>query len=265
MTATASDALVLTERRGLVEILTLNRPDKRNALNAELREALILALQRAAPETRAFVITGAGDRAFVAGADVAEFRDRSVADQARTMLGSRVYDVVAAVPQPVVAAINGACLGGGLELALACDIRVASSTARLGQPEVGLGIIPGGGATQRLPRVIGSGAALRLILTADPVDASEALRLGLVDEVVDPSECLPRAIAIAERISRNSPIAVAAAKSVTRAALGLPLGAGLDLERAAFLATFGGEDRIEGVSAFLEKRRAEFGRRPPIT
>lgn len=253
-------SLVLRERRGPVEVLTLNRPDKRNALNTGLRQALVSALEEIAADAsvRCIVLTGAGDKAFVAGADVTEFAGRDVAAQAATMLGRRVYDVVAALERPVVAAINGVCLGGGLELALACDIRVASSTARFGQPEVNLGLIPGGGATQRLPRVIGMGAALRLILTGDPVDAAEALRIGLVEEITEPADCLPRAIAIAERISRNSPVAVAAARRATRAALGLPLSAGLDLERATFLACFAAADRTEGIAAFLEKRPPRF-------
>jgi enoyl-CoA hydratase len=254
------DALVLRERRGAVEILTLNRPDKRNALNTALRTALIAALDELAGDVgvRVIVLTGAGDRAFVAGADVTEFTGRDVAAQAATMQARRVYDVVAASERPLVAAINGACLGGGLELALACDIRIASTTARFGQPEVNLGLIPGGGATQRLPRVVGLGAALRLILTGEPGDAAEALRMGLVEEVTEPEDCLERAIAVAERIARNSPVAVAAARRATRAALGLPLAAGLDLERAAFLAAFAAEDRAEGIAAFLEKRQPVF-------
>ena len=253
-------SLVLRERQGPVEVLTLNRPDKRNALNTGLRQALIIALEEIAADAsvRCIVLTGAGDKAFVAGADVTEFAGRDVAAQAATMLGRRVYDVIAALERPVVAAINGVCLGGGLELALACDIRVASSTARFGQPEVNLGLIPGGGATQRLPRVVGMGAALRLILTGDPVDAAEALRIGLVEEITEPADCLPRAIAIAERISHNSPVAVAAARRATRAALGLPLSAGLALERATFLACFAAADRTEGIAAFLEKRPPRF-------
>jgi len=254
------DAPVLRERRGAVEILTLNRPDKRNALNTTLRTAVIAALDELAGDVgvRVIVLTGAGDRAFVAGADVTEFTGRDVAAQAASMQARRVYDVVAASERPLVAAINGACLGGGLELALACDIRIASTTARFGQPEVNLGLIPGGGATQRLPRVVGLGAALRLILTGEPVDAAEALRMGLVEEVTEPEDCLERAIAVAERIARNSPVAVAAARRATRAALGLPLAAGLDLERAAFLAAFAAEDRAEGIAAFLEKRQPVF-------
>ncbi len=254
------DALVLRERREAVAILTLNRPDKRNALNAALRAELIGALDDLGGDdaVRVIVLTGAGDRAFVAGADVTEFAGRDVAAQATAMQGRRVYDVVAACERPLVAAINGACLGGGLELALACDIRIASSSARFGQPEVNLGLIPGGGATQRLPRVVGLGAALRLILTGEPVDAAEALRMGLVEEVTEPEDCLERAVAVAERIARNSPVAVAAARRATRAALGLPLAAGLDLERAAFLAAFAAEDRAEGIAAFLEKRQPVF-------
>ena len=252
--------LVIRERIGAVEVLTLNRPDKRNALNTPLREALIGALDALGkdPTVRAIVISGAGEKAFVAGADITEFAGRDVAEQAATMQGRRVYDVVAAVECPVIAAINGVCLGGGLELALACDIRIASSGARFGQPEVNLGLIPGGGATQRLPRVAGLGATLRLLLTGDLVDAAEALRLGLIEEITDPAECLPRAVALAERIALNSPVAVAAAKRVATAALGLPLSAGLDLERAAFLACFAAADRAEGIAAFIEKRPPRF-------
>jgi enoyl-CoA hydratase len=252
--------LVLRDRIGAVEVLTLNRPDKRNALNTPLREALISALDAIAHDdtVRAVVITGAGEKAFVAGADISEFAGRSVAEQAAMMHRRRVYDVVAAVERPVIAAINGVCLGGGLELALACDIRIASSGARFGQPEVNLGLIPGGGATQRLPRIIGLGAALRLLLTGEPVDAAEALRIGLVEEITDPAECLSRALAVAERIALNSPVAVATAKRAATAALGLPLAAGLDLERAAFLSCFAAADRAEGIAAFLEKRPPDF-------
>jgi enoyl-CoA hydratase len=158
----------------------------------------------------------------------------------------------------VIAAVNGYCLGGGMELALACDLRIASSGARFGQPEVNLGIIPGGGGTQRLPRVVGLGAAMRLILTGDMIDATEAHRIGLVEEVVAPDELLPRALAVAETISAKSPVAIAAAKEATRAALSLPLADGLKLETALFQLCFASEDKAEGVRAFLEKRAAKF-------
>ena len=158
----------------------------------------------------------------------------------------------------MIAAVNGYCLGGGMELALACDIRIASTAARFGQPEVNLGIIPGGGGTQRLPRIVGLGAALRLVLTGDMIDAQEALRLKLVEEVVEPSGLLDRALAIAETIASKSPVAIAAVKEATRAALSLPLDDGLKLETALFQLCFSSADKVEGVRAFLEKRTAQF-------
>jgi enoyl-CoA hydratase len=169
-----------------------------------------------------------------------------------------MFDAVERCPKAVSAAVNGYCLGGGMELALACDFRVASTTARFGQPEVNLGIIPGGGATQRLPRIVGLGAALKLVLTGDMIDAAEALRLGLVEEVVEPGALLDRALALAEMIATRSPVAVAAAKEATRAALSLPLDDGLKLETALFQVCFASADRAEGVRAFLEKRSAHF-------
>jgi enoyl-CoA hydratase len=252
--------LVLRERHDAVELLTLNRPERRNALGEPMREALITAVDDAAArsEVLAVVITGAGDRAFAAGADIRELAARSPIQQRRVMLERRVYDVVAAVPKPVIAAVNGACLGGGLELALAADVRVAAAGATFGQPEVRLGLIPGGGATQRLPRVVGVGAALKLVMSGEAIGADEALRLGLVDEVVPAPEVVPRALALAGRMAANGPLAVLAAKQAVRAALDVPLAAGLSFERALFLATFASEDREEGTRAFLEKRQPEF-------
>jgi enoyl-CoA hydratase len=260
MSGSSGDALVLRERRGAVVLLTLNHPERRNALSEPMRRALIAAVDDATlePEVRAIVITGAGDRAFAAGADIRELAARSPVEQQRVMHERRVYDAVAAVPKAVVAAVNGACLGGGLELALAADVRVAATGATFGQPEVRLGLIPGGGATQRLPRVVGVGAALKLVLSGDAIPADEALRLGLVDEVVPAAEVVPRALALADRIAANGPMAVAAAKQAVRAALDLPLAAGLALERALFLLAFASDDREEGTRAFLEKREPEF-------
>ena len=256
----SEEQLVLQETRGPVRVLTLNRPDKRNALNGPLRCALLGALDAAARDTaiRAIVLTGAGDKAFVAGADIGEFEGRSPVDQYRVMKQPTVFDAVERIAKPVVAAINGFCLGGGMELALACDIRIASTGARFGQPEVNLGIIPGGGGTQRLPRIVGLGAALRMILTGDLIDAGEAQRLRLVEEVVAPEALLPRAIAIAEMIAAKSPVAVAAAKEATRAAVSLPLEEGLKLETALFQLCFASEDKVEGVRAFMEKRTPNF-------
>jgi enoyl-CoA hydratase len=182
-------------------------------------------------------------------------------DQWRTMKAPTIFEAVERCPKPVIAAVNGFCLGGGMELALACDIRIASNGARFGQPEVNLGIIPGGGGTQRLPRIVGLGAALRLILSGDLIDAGEALRLRLVEEVVEPSQLIDRALTIAGTIASKSPVAVAAAKEATRAALSLPLEEGLKLETALFQLCFASEDKAEGVRAFLEKRAANFGGR----
>jgi enoyl-CoA hydratase len=258
-----SDArLVLQERRGAVALLTINRPDKRNALNAALRAEFLSAISALEHDAavRAIVLTGAGDKAFVAGADIAEFEGRSPVDQYRVMKepGASIYDAIEHCRTPVIAAVSGFCLGGGMELALACDIRLASTSAKFGQPEVNLGIIPGGGGTQRLPRIAGQGAALRMILTGDLIDAAEALRIHLVEEVTEPEQLLPRALAIAATIATRSPVAVAAAKEATRVALSLPLEEGLKLETALFQLCFASEDKIEGVRAFLEKRAATF-------
>lgn len=255
-----SENLVLQARRGPVTVLTMNRPDKHNALNGAMRCAFLGALDAAGRDSdvRVIVLTGAGEKSFVSGADIAEMASRTVVEQRRVMAGPSIYEALWRLPKPVVAAINGYCFGGGLELALTCDIRIASTAARFGQPEIALGLIPGGGATQRLPRVVGQGAAARLILTGDPIDAAEAHRIGLVDEVVAPDELMPRAMAIADRIAGRSPVALAAAKDALRAALSTPMEAGLRTEAALFQLCFASADGAEGVRAFMEKREASF-------
>jgi enoyl-CoA hydratase len=252
--------VVLLEQRGRVAVVTMNRPEKRNALDGQMRCAFLGVMDRIRrePSTRAVVITGAGDKAFIAGADIGEFEGRSPVDQYRIMRLPTVFDAIERCPKPVIAAVNGFCLGGGMELALACDIRIASTQAKFGQPEVNLGIIPGGGGTQRLPRIIGLGHALRLILTGDMITSEEALKLGLIEEVVPPEELIARAVAIGDLIASKSPVAVAAAKEATRAAISLPLDEGLRLETALFQLCFSSEDKAEGVRAFLEKRAANF-------
>ena len=255
---TASDP-VRVERRGAVLIITVDLPERRNALTPEVRDGLLGALADAARDdaVRAIVLTGS-HRVFLAGADVRELADRNPEAQGRAMDDPRPYDAVAGMVKPTIAAINGTCLGGGLEVAVACDLRVAGVGVRLGQPEVKLGIIPGGGATQRLPRLVGEGRALRLILTGDLIDAAEAHRIGLVDDVVADDNVLESAVELAERIAGNAPLAVAAAKQAVRRALDLPLADGLALERSLFLGVFGSEDRREGTRAFLEKRVPRF-------
>jgi enoyl-CoA hydratase len=254
------ESVVKYETRGRVAIVTIDRPEKRNALDGQVRCAFLGAMDRARSDetVRSVIVTGAGEKAFVAGADIGEFEGRSPVDQWRVMKAPSIFDAVERLPKPVIAAVNGYCLGGGMELALACDVRIASSSAKFGQPEVNLGIIPGGGGTQRLPRIVGLGAALRLILSGEIIPADEALRLRLVEEVTEPAMLLDRATELAELMASKSPVALAAAKEATRAALSLPLGDGLKLETALFQLCFSSADKAEGVRAFLEKRVPEF-------
>lgn len=251
---------IRVEREGGVAILTIDRPEKRNALSGTVRAELLAALDALRDETevRVVVLTGAGEKAFVAGADIAEFAERTPLEQRATMGARRVFEEIAAYPKPVIAMINGFALGGGCELALACDVRVAADTARLGQPEVNLGIIPGGGGTQRLPRVAGMGQAMLLILSGEIIDAAEALRIGLVDRVHPAAELRERTLELASGMAAKSPVALRMAKSAVRAAAEMPLGAGLAYETELFVTAFGSEDKREGIAAFLEKRPAEF-------
>ncbi len=243
-----------------VATITVNRPDKRNALNAAVRREVVEALDalRANPEVRVVVITGAGEKAFIAGADIGEFAERTPLEQRQAMEGRRLFEEIAAFPKPTIAMINGFALGGGCEVALACDLRIAARSARLGQPEVKLGILPGGGSTQRLPRLVGLGRALRLILTGEAITAEEAERIGLVDQVVDDMELAERTGALARLIAGYSPVTLKLIKDAVRATMEMPLSAGLQYERELFVTAFASEDRSEGVRAFLEKRAPEF-------
>ena len=243
-----------------VATITINRPDKRNALNATVRREIVDALDalRTNDDVRVVVFTGAGDKAFVAGADIGEFADRSPVEQRTAMEGRRIFDEIAAFPKPTIAMINGYAFGGGCELALACDIRVAARSAKLGQPEIKLGILPGGGGTQRLPRLIGAGRALRMILTGEAISAEQAEQIGLVDEVVDDDALQGAVHALAQQIAAHSPVALRLAKDAVRAAFEAPLTAGLGYERELFITAFSSEDKAEGVRAFFEKRAPEF-------
>lgn len=243
-----------------IATITIDRPEKRNALSGEVRHELLMALDAVSADehVRVVVLTGAGDKAFVAGADIGEFADRTPLEQRAAMAGRRVFDAVAACPKPTIASINGVALGGGCELAMACDLRIATRSARLGQPEVRLGILPGGGGTQRLPRLVGAGRAMRLIMTGELIDAVEAERIGLVDQVVDDGELADRTRELASHLAAQSPVALRLIKDAVRAAAELPLQAGLAYERELFITAFASDDRTEGVAAFLEKRQPAF-------
>ena len=243
-----------------VATITINRPDKRNALNAAVRAELIAALDalRDDDAARVIVFTGAGDKAFVAGADIGEFAERTPLEQRAVMTGRVVFDEIAAYPKPTIAMINGFALGGGCELALACDLRIAARGARLGQPEVKLGILPGGGGTQRLPRLVGLGHAMRLALTGELITAEEAARIGLVEILVDDAELSARTQEIARGIAAHSPVTLRLIKDAVRASAEMPLTAGLRYERELFITAFSSEDRREGVAAFIEKRNPKF-------
>ena len=251
---------IITETRGAVGIITLNRPKALNALNndtlREIAEALEVALEPS--ETQVLIITGAGEKAFVAGADLTELSSIEDAFGGReiSLNGQDIMNSIAAMPIPTIAAINGFALGGGLELALACDLRVASSNAKLGLPEVGLGLIPGFGGTQRLPRLIGEGRALDLILTARHVDAQEALAMGLVNYVAE--NALEEAQRLAELILKNGPVSIGLAKEAVRRGLGVTLDQGLEIEADLFGMVSTTKDMKEGAKAFLEKRKPEF-------
>ena len=251
---------LLVERRDRVAIVTINRPDKRNALNIKTREegAQVLEELRTDDSVGVVVFTGAGDKAFVAGADIAEFAGRTALTQREVMLGRSLFTAFDTFPKPIIAMINGYCLGGGCELALACDIRIASDTASFGQPEINLGIIPGGGGTQRLTRLIGEGKAMELILTGDIINAQTAYNLGLVNAVVPDPELEAKTMEIANRIAEKSPVALRLAKEAIKIASRSTLDEGLRREVDLFALCFSSEDKDEGVSAFLEKRKPVF-------
>lgn len=251
---------LLIEQAGPVATLTVNRPDKLNALNAqvltELRRTLLDL--SADSQVRAVILTGAG-KAFVAGADIAAMRQMTVSEaRAFSELGHSVGTVLESVPMPVIAAVNGFALGGGCELALACDFIYASAKAKFGQPEVNLGLMPGFGGTTRLPRRVGVGRARELTYTAELVDAEEALRIGLVNRICAPEELMGHAQATAEKIASKGPLAVAASKRSFIRGEDVPLPTANALEREAFAGLFGSKDQTEGTSAFIEKREAKF-------
>ncbi len=256
-----TDAPVLVDKRDdHIAVITLNRPDKLNALNSEVRRILRDTFDELEQDddVRAVVIHGTGEKAFVAGADITEFAARTAEEQREVYARRRIYETVADFPKPVLCAIHGFCIGGGSELALACDIRVADRTARISQAEIRIGLIPGGGGTQRLARLVGRGWASIISLTGDFIEAEEAHRIGYIDVLVDEGEHLTRALELAGRMTRWSPVSLRLAKDAIRASFELPLEEGLVYEKERFLDAFASEDGREGVSAFMEKRKPDF-------
>lgn len=247
-------------RDNIAEV-TINSPDRLNALDEEHLEGLLDAFRNAAADesVRAIILTGAGDKAFVAGANIKQMSTMSSAEAMRFgRLGHAVGAAIEHTPQPVIAAISGFALGGGCELALACDIRIASSTAVFAQPEVGLGIPPGWGGTQRLPRLVGKGIASELIFTGRRIKSDEALRIGLVNGVYEPADIMDKAREMAATIAGNSPAAVRLSKRLIARSEDAHPSAGLAEEAHAFAETFGSPDQREGMTAFVEKRKPVF-------
>ncbi len=248
-------------RDGAVAIVTVNRPEALNALNLETIQELRSALQAVATDdsVRAVVLTGAGEKAFIAGADIKYMSTLTVLEaRAWGALGHACASLLESMPKPTIAAINGFALGGGCEMALGCDIRYASTKAKLGQPEINLGILPGWGGSQRLPRVVGLGIAKELIFTGRMVDAAEAARIGLVNAVFEPEELLPKTLELAQQLAGKSPSAMAFAKQATNLALQGSVADGLAQEATLFAALFATEDQSEGMGAFIEKRPPSF-------
>jgi enoyl-CoA hydratase/carnithine racemase len=252
---------LLYEVRDSICYITFNRPKVLNALNRKTDEELLLALGAAKLDAnvRVLILTGAGDKAFVAGADINELAVRTPVDGKEfSIFGQGVIHILETLGKPSIAAINGFALGGGCELALACSIRLASKTARLGQPEVKLGILPGHGGTQRLARLCGKGRAHELILTGDMISAEEAMRIGLVNHIYEPAELMPAAEAMAKKIIANAPLAVQYSMEAIEHGVEMPQEEGLFLEATLFGLCCATEDMHEGTKAFLEKRPAQF-------
>jgi enoyl-CoA hydratase len=252
---------ITCEQQGAVAVVTLRRPEQLNALSSSVVDGLDAALDaiEAGAEARAIVVTGEG-KAFSAGADIKEFRalDGPVAFRAFLERLERTLHRLASLPQPSIAAINGMALGGGLELAMACDLRVADPSARLGVPEIKLGLLPGAGGTQRLPRLVPPAVATQMLLTGDPVGADDAFRIGLVNEVTAAGMCVERALELARALATRAPLALAAAKRLCAQGSGISLDAALELERETVALLFATEDRAEGTAAFVEKREPRF-------
>ncbi len=251
---------ITVEHRGAVAVLTINRPDKLNALNKKVHQEAVDALDelRRDDSVRVLVITGSGGKAFVAGADISEFQGQTPVTQRATFHEKTLFNSIDTFPKPVIAMVNGFCLGGGNELALACDLRICSENARFSQPEINLGLIPGGGGTQRLTRLIGEGRSMEIMLTGDMIDAKTAEQFGLVNHVYSSDELEAKTMELANKIAEKAPIALQLAKEAVKFASRSNLDEGLRREVDLFAICFSTEDKQEGVAAFLEKRKPVF-------
>lgn len=252
---------VLYEKKDAIAYVTVNRPKVLNALNTPTWKDLRTAFEDARDDVavRGVILTGAGDKAFIAGADITELAHVAAFEaEQSSRFGQEVLDLIENLGKPVVAAINGFALGGGCETAMACTIRIAVETAKFGQPEVTLGLVPGGGGTQRLPRLVGKGRALQLILSGEMISAQEAYRIGLVNEIVRATDLITRAEAILKKIASNAPIAVKFALEAANNGMDTSQGEGLLLEASYFGLCAATEDKKEGTTAFLEKRSPQF-------
>jgi len=252
---------LLLEKKNSIAYVTVNRPKVLNALNMATMEELrtIFTDIKNDVSIRVAILTGSGEKAFIAGADIGELaKQDAVTGKEYTHRGQSVLDLIENLGKPVIACVNGFALGGGCEIAMACTMRLASETAKLGQPEVKLGIIPGLGGSQRLPRLVGKGIAMQLVLAGEMITAQEAHRIGLVNEVTAPADLIPRAEAIAQKIIANAPLAVQFAMEAVNKGMEMNLAEGLYLEATLFGVSCATEDKREGTAAFLEKRPAQF-------
>jgi enoyl-CoA hydratase/carnithine racemase len=252
---------ILVEKKNAIAYVAVNRPKVLNALNMATMEELRTAFHdiKSDDDVRVVILTGAGEKAFIAGADISELaKHDAVMGKEYTHRGQNVLNLIENLGKPVIASINGFALGGGCEIAMACTMRLAAENAKLGQPEVKLGIIPGYGGTQRLPRLVGKGLAMQLVLTGEMITAQEAHRIGLVNEVTVSADLIPRAEAIAQKIIANAPLAVQYTMEAVNKGMEMTLAEGLYLEAVLFGVSCATEDKKEGTSAFLEKRQAQF-------
>jgi enoyl-CoA hydratase len=251
---------IAIEKRGRVALLTIKRPDKLNALSKKVHAEGVAALDELKhdDEVRVVIITGSGEKSFIAGADISEFQGQTPVTQRNSFNEPSLFNSIDTFPKPVIAMVNGFCLGGGNELAMACDIRIASENARFSQPEINLGIMCGGGGTQRLPRLVGEGRAMEMALTGGMIDAATAERYGLVNHVYPADQLETETMKLADKIAEKAPIALQLSKEAVKFASRSNLDEGLRREVDLFAICFSTEDKQEGVAAFLEKRKPVF-------